>query len=679
MSPVRRGVIAASTSLRDEIDQEPRLLPTNVEAEQRLLGAIFCDNAAYGGSIDIVRPEHFAWEVHGRIFAAIGQLLADGTTANPVTLAHLFDADPALKENGGAKYLVRLARAAVTVSNAPDYACAIVDCALRRESIPSFESAVDDLYQPRPDRTTAQIFDEHRARLEAIATGATGKAWPEPARLLRTKEVPSFPLAFLPGALADFVRDQADIMQTPVDFIAIPLLIAAGAVIGKDFLMAPKALAPWTERPCLWGGCIAHVGSNKTAGFNAALDPVWRLQGEFREAHRHEMKDYQPKARLAKAMTKQWERASVAALGKGEEPPEAPPGIPAAPTVREIVANDTTQERLVEMMQHNPRGIMLYRDELSGWFHSFNQYRAGADEQFFLQCHAGGPWAHNRKAGDFFVPDLFLCIFGGFQPDIVSEVLTRRTGQHKAPDNGMAARFSLLVWPEPIKGFEYVDRRRDRDAGIKAEKLFRDLASLDPERFVGAKPKGARHHDPFRFTPEAQAVFREWYVDHHAALGAMEPGDPLKGHFHKYDGLFARLALVHHLVRYVLGERNELARVDHCTATAVRDFIDNYLRPHAEKIYRHLGRGTAYHGAQKIARWIASHPTLASFTTRDISRKEWSGLTEPDQIDAALKSLEDVAGWIRGEEIRAGPKGGRPTKTFLVNPKVRDVQRAATS
>jgi hypothetical protein len=235
----------------------------------------------------------------------------------------------------------------------------------------------------------------------------------------------------------------------------------------------------------------------------------------------------------------------------------------------------------------------------------------------------------------------------------------------------MAARFSLLVWPEPIKGFEYIDRRRDYDAAAKIEKLFFDMSALDPERFVGVRPEGATHYDPFRFTPEAQAVFVEWYLGHHAALEAMEPGDPLKGHFHKYDGLFARLALVHHLIRYVLGEPVEPARVDYHSATRVRDFIDNYLRCHARKIYRHLGRGTAYHGAKKIAQWLMADRTIKHFTARDVSRKEWGGLTEPDHVDAALNYLENVAGWIRGEEIAPGSRGGRPTKSYLLNPKVR--------
>jgi hypothetical protein len=40
----------------------------------------------------------------------------------------------------------------------------------------------------------------------------------------------------------------------------------------------------------------------------------------------------------------------------------------------------------MDLMQHNTRVLMLYRDELSGWFCSFNQYRPDSDEQF--TCNA---------------------------------------------------------------------------------------------------------------------------------------------------------------------------------------------------------------------------------------------------------------------------------------------------
>ena len=80
------------------------------------------------------------WSVHRRIFDAISKLIAAGSPANPVTLKHLFDADPVLwKAYKGGRYLVQLAQSAITVSNAPDYALIILDLALRRDFPEAFD------------------------------------------------------------------------------------------------------------------------------------------------------------------------------------------------------------------------------------------------------------------------------------------------------------------------------------------------------------------------------------------------------------------------------------------------------------------------------------------------------------------------------------------------------------
>ena len=501
---------------------------------------------------------------------------------------------------------------------------------------------------------------------------APGEAWPEPAQLLDPTPTPPFPNDFLPGALGEFAAQQAYDLQVPIDFVAIPLLIAAAMAVGKEFRMAPKTYASWTERACLWGGIIGHVGDGKTPSFNAALAPIWSLQTKFRDEFRPLLEAHEEKVRLAKAIDKQWQKDVAKALAKGDQPPERPEGArpPDKPTPRQLITNDATQEKIAELMQQNPRGIMLYRDELSGWFRSFNQYRPGADEQFFLQCHAGGPWLQHRKSGDIIIPDVYLNICGGFQPDVVAEVLARRPGK---ADSGMAARFSLLVWPDPISR-KWVDNTPDRETRSRVIWLFTKLLNNDPEAFVGPRLEGATHFPPLRFTPEGHEIFHAWYIAHHRLQETLDRDAPLKGHFAKFDGLFASLALVHHLVRHALGEPVEPARVDAHTAGAVRDFIDGYLRAHAGKIYRHLGRDPGFEGAKRIAQWIVNNPDITSFTARQISRKQWAGLTGRDEntgkdfLRAALEHLDNVAGWVRGEEISAGPRGGRSTMVYYVNP-----------
>ena len=125
---------------------EPRTPPANTEAEQALLGSILINNAVHGRVAAFLAPEHFANGAHGRIFAAIGELIAAGSVADPITLKGRFDQDGALSQIGGSRYLVRLAEAAGTALNAEHYARAIVDAARRRALIEAGETLIDAAY-----------------------------------------------------------------------------------------------------------------------------------------------------------------------------------------------------------------------------------------------------------------------------------------------------------------------------------------------------------------------------------------------------------------------------------------------------------------------------------------------------------------------------------------------------
>jgi putative DNA primase/helicase len=491
--------------------------------------------------------------------------------------------------------------------------------------------------------------------------------WAEPAKLLSTQIEPAtrFPATFLPGPLSDFACDIADRMQCPLDFIAIPLIISAATVIGKYFRLAPKAKDDWTERPCLWGGVISDSAIKKSPAIKEALIPFRWVLNEFDKRYEREMEDYEETLTRAEYDERCWKEACRKAARAGKEMPEKP-AEPSEPQLQRLMTNDTTQEELVELMVENPRGLLLFRDELSGWFASFNQYRPGADRQFFLECHAGGSYYKDRKSGSAHIDELYLNIFGGVQPDIVKKVLAG------SDIDGMTARFSLLVWPDRPSGFQYVDRSPDLTARRKAEGVFKRLIELDPEAFFGPNRPGVVR--ALRFDDEALEIFVEWYTNNQLRLHELHQRGETRAflaHLGKYPGLFARLAIVHHMIRYVLDETSSPTLVDATTAVAVESFIDQYLEPHARQIYRHLGGDPARQNAQRIGQWLLYNPAITQFTTRDIRHKDWAGLTDQDGVNRALDYLDNVAGWVRCIDAPTTVRGGRPTTRYLVNPLIR--------
>ncbi|MBL8773187.1 MAG: replicative DNA helicase [Phenylobacterium sp.] len=109
--------------------------PSNVEAEQALLGALLYDNAAFERLGDHLQARHFYEPFHQRLFAAVETNIRKGALAEPILLAEQFASDPAFQELGGVRYLADLVDRAPPAANAPDYANAIYDLALRRDLI----------------------------------------------------------------------------------------------------------------------------------------------------------------------------------------------------------------------------------------------------------------------------------------------------------------------------------------------------------------------------------------------------------------------------------------------------------------------------------------------------------------------------------------------------------------
>ena len=109
--------------------------PANIEAEQALLGALLYDNAAFERIGDHLQARHFYEPFHARLFAAIETAVRKGQLAEPILLAEQFARDAAFAELGGVRYLADLVDRAPPAANAPDYARAVYDLALRRELI----------------------------------------------------------------------------------------------------------------------------------------------------------------------------------------------------------------------------------------------------------------------------------------------------------------------------------------------------------------------------------------------------------------------------------------------------------------------------------------------------------------------------------------------------------------
>ena len=150
-----------------------RTHPSNVPAEQALLGSILVNNGAYHQVSTFLRPAHFYEPVHGRIYEAMTRLIDGGHVADPLTLRAQFEHDEALRElNGEASgYLGRMARAAETIVNARDYGLEVLDLAVRRGIIQVCEQAVNRAYDCSADERGSEQVSRDQARSRPVGRG----------------------------------------------------------------------------------------------------------------------------------------------------------------------------------------------------------------------------------------------------------------------------------------------------------------------------------------------------------------------------------------------------------------------------------------------------------------------------------------------------------------------------
>jgi replicative DNA helicase len=149
--------------------------PSNLEAEQALLGAVLFDNEAYHRVIAL-EARDFSEPFHGRLWEAMERLIQRGRGAEPIVLIDQFRDDPAFNDLGGLRYLADLVDRAPPGFSAPTYAEQVKELAMRRGLVriagDMIERANSDHETPGADQiveTEAELY-----RLAEVRSGAAG-------------------------------------------------------------------------------------------------------------------------------------------------------------------------------------------------------------------------------------------------------------------------------------------------------------------------------------------------------------------------------------------------------------------------------------------------------------------------------------------------------------------------
>ena len=99
-----------------------------------------------------------------------------------------------------------------------------------------------------------------------------------------------FPVHVLPPTLRRFVLEAAHAKETPVEFVALPLLVALGTAIGASRRF--RIERTWREYPTLYAATVAPPASGKSPAEDAAMEPVERQKKTLNQEHRLALEKY---------------------------------------------------------------------------------------------------------------------------------------------------------------------------------------------------------------------------------------------------------------------------------------------------------------------------------------------------------------------------------------------------
>jgi hypothetical protein len=464
------------------------------------------------------------------------------------------------------------------------------------------------------------VAADPQATAEEIEAAARGVAAASASMPTEQLEWEPLPVELLPEPVRSFVIEAAEALTTDPVFVALPLLASVAATIGGRRRIE---LWPGYQVPSiLWTATVAGSGSMKTPAAAKALAFIRERQRDAFAAHR-----------AAVATWEQEKREHEAARRSGQADVGGPPARPAA---ERFLVDDVTIEGLGPILAENPAGVLVSRDELSGWF-DFDRYsggKGGAEVGRWLSCYDAEPLTVDRKlSGTLYVPAALVSIAGGIQPAILARVVGSRH-----VENGLLQRFILAAPPKRMKeipasdvGFATMQAMRDMFATLAA------IPIADSPRILDLEPEAL---DAFH------AFYREHAVEQFHAEGAEA------GMLAKAEGWAARLALVCQMISQAGSDpgRGDRVQIDSMQAGIG---LARWAAREWRRVFDGMQRGAADDDDAALRRWLAARGGIA--TPRDVAR----GLAKyraPGAAEAALSRLAKAG----AAQWQAQATGGRP-------------------
>ncbi|WP_375410661.1 DUF3987 domain-containing protein [uncultured Methylobacterium sp.] len=507
---------------------------------------------------------------------------------------------------------------------------------------------------------TGSRFDSsiaaRRSRLSDLGTGGA-TAWAAPdLTLLGTgrRPAPAFPLSLL-GSWAEWVTIKAAGASAPVDYAATALLACAGAAIAN--VRWPQAGATWSEPPLLWCALVGPPSSSKSPSMDAAFELVRFAEAQMAAGFESTQLAHATQMQACEARLDEWKAAVKKAVKAGASAPEMPSdALPPAPPVRpRIRVADATVEALGGLAAALPRGLLLVRDELSGWLGAFDKYGGGgSDRAFAIEMYGGRSYVVDRVKNPLplHIRNLSIGVLGGVQPEKLAVIID-------GPDDGLASRL-LWSWPEAMPGFSLARALHDDTIEKRNFARLTDLAMAHDK-------SGQTEPVRVRLTVEAEDLLEAFARD--IAGRSQHASGLFAGTLGKARGHTLRLSAILEYLWWCGGAKaSEPSAISARAVEAAAGLLDGYFLPMAERAYGDAAIPLVERRARLLVRHLR-RTRQTEFNAREVRCQIGGMLREAKDMHAACGMLVE-ASLIRPAFERAGETKGRRAQRYEVNPAI---------
>ncbi len=548
-----------------------------------------------------------------------------------------------------------------------------------------------DGLEPFPAESKAWAVSELKAELQKavdvpedwtfvgfVSSHPSGFDWEKPNDIeTKIPPVQTLPPELIPAPFRPWLKDVSHRMQTPADFAAISAIVITGSIIGAGCGMRPKRLDDWEVIPNVWGACIGRPSVVlKSPSMKEPMQLLERLQADYGELFEQEKAGAEFDSLANKAMLDDVKgQLSKAAKGAGKDRAVNPDDMqklkadyleltqnaePEA-TRRLFKTNESSIQSMTVLQTQNPRGILVFRDELTGLLVKWDREDGQDERAYFLEGWNGNGSYTDCKIGRGITDAKSICIslLGGIQPDKLKRYLYQA---QQGNNDGLMQRLQLAVWPDEPEHWQLIDTLPNKADKQRAYDIVKGLAELD---FIqhGASQSEYDDRPYFRFDDAGQAVFNAWLTELQTIKLQQEENPLMVEHFGKFRSLMPSLALIFHCIDIADGKAS--GNVSAQSAELAVDWC-KYLESHARRIYA-MAESPEHEAAIRLAGKIKSKALPDSFTTRDIERKGWHGLKDKQEIEAACNILIDE-NWLMMQRKPKPLTGRPPLPEYYINP-----------